>query len=215
MFTVQFWVSCGIIAVISYLLGSLNTAIILSKTVEKDDVRKHGSGNAGMTNILRTYGKKHAVITACGDLLKAVVAVLIARVIFRYSGYIESYAGYVAGLFVMLGHLFPLYFGFKGGKGVVTMLGVIMMVNPIVFLILCAVFIPLVFITRIVSIGSILGAIAYPILTLVVRMIQGRPVIFETSCALITCFVLLFVHRGNIKRLLNGTENRFGGKPKK
>lgn len=214
MYTVQFWVSCGIIAVISYLLGSLNFGIIISKGIKKDDVRAHGSGNAGMTNMLRTFGKRTAFYTALGDSLKTVVAVLIARGIFGWAGYVTSYAGYVAGLFVLMGHLYPLYFGFKGGKGVVVSLAVILMVNPIVFGIIAVIFIPLVFVTRIVSLSSILGAISYPILTLAIRLLQGRAYLFETCCALITGVIILYGHRSNIKRLMNGTENRFERKKK-
>lgn len=214
MFTVQFWLSCGIIAVVSYLLGSLNFGVIISKGIKKDDVRAHGSGNAGMTNMLRTFGKRTAFYTALGDSLKTVAAVLIARGIFGIAGYAPSYAGYVAGLFVMLGHLYPLYFGFKGGKGVIVTLAVILMVNPIAFAIIAVIFIPLVFITRIVSLSSILGAIAYPILTLIIRLVQGRPYLFETCCALITGAIVLIVHKSNIKRLRSGTENRFERKAK-
>ena len=216
MNTDAFWAFCLHVAVLSYLLGSCNFAIILSKIFKKDDVRNHGSGNAGMTNILRTYGKKAAFFTALGDFSKAVIAVQLARYLFDFGG-IEPVCdpGYIAGLFVLLGHVFPLYFGFKGGKGVMTTLGVLFMVNPIVFLIICVIFVPLIFITRIVSLGSVCGAIAYPIVTFAVRLLQGRPDVFETVCTIITGGLVLYVHRSNIKRLLNGTENRFEPKKKK
>ena len=215
MFTSTFWLYCGIVAAISYLLGSCNFAIILSKTIKKDDVRRYGSGNAGMTNILRTYGKKTAFFTALGDFVKAVAAVLLARFLFAHGGFDTAYdAGYIAGLFVLLGHLYPLYFHFKGGKGVMTTLGVLLMVNPLVFLAICVIFVPLIFATRIVSLGSVLGAIAYPVFTFIIRTWQGRPALFETCCALLTGAIVLYVHRSNIKRLLNGTENRFEPKKK-
>ncbi|MDR2932538.1 MAG: glycerol-3-phosphate 1-O-acyltransferase PlsY [Oscillospiraceae bacterium] len=211
MYTTDFWISCLITALIAYVIGSLNFGIIVSRVYAKDDVRKHGSGNAGMTNMLRTYGKWPAIFTAAGDFLKAVAAIAIARLIFSHGGYSQSAAGYFAGLFVLLGHLYPVFFRFKGGKGVVTSLGVIMVVNPVVFIILCVIFIPIVFITKIVSLSSILGAIAYPLLTLAYYwVLNGRPAVFETACALITGAIVLFVHKSNIKRLLNGTENRFG-----
>jgi glycerol-3-phosphate acyltransferase PlsY len=208
LLTTGFWISCAVVAALSYLLGSFNFGVIVSKGLEKDDIRGHGSGNAGMTNMLRVFGAKQAALTALGDFAKAVAAVVIARLIFARGGFPTDYAGYVAGLFVLLGHLFPLYFQFKGGKGVVTMLGVVLVVNPIVFLIVCAIFIPLAFITRIVSLSSILGAISFPLLTLLVRLLQGRPFLFETLCAVLTGGIIVFVHRGNIRRLLNGTESR-------
>lgn len=206
-----FWIYFAVIAVLSYLIGSLNFGIIVSRTIKKDDIRKHGSGNAGMSNMLRTYGKLPAILTAMGDFLKAVAAVLISRVIFAQAGLDTWTAGYVAGLFVLLGHIYPIFFGFKGGKGVMTSLGVICIVNPVVFIILSVIFVPVAVITRFVSLGSILGAIAFPILTLVMSMIiDGSPAVFESVCALITGGLVVFVHRENIKRLLNGTENRFG-----
>jgi len=210
MFTTNFFISCAIVAVISYLLGSFNFGIIVSHFYAKDDVRKHGSGGAGMTNMLRTYGKLPAVLTAIGDFSKAVIAIVISKFVFANAELVTSSAGYIAGLFVLLGHVFPLYFGFKGGKGVMTSLAMILVVNPVVFLIIAVIFIPIVFITKIVSIASVLGAIAFPVFTFIVNSVMGKPVLFETSCAVITGLLILFLHRENIKRLLNGTENKFG-----
>ena len=112
-------------AVIAYLLGSINFAIIVSKIYAHDDVRKYGSKNAGMTNILRTYGKLPAFFTLLGDFFKGVLAVVIARTIFSAMGVDAFDAGYAAGFFALLGHLYPVFFGFKGGKGVLTSLGII------------------------------------------------------------------------------------------
>ena len=214
MLTGNFWLSFGMVAVSSYLLGSFNFAIIISKAAAQGDVRAHGSGNAGMTNMLRTYGTGKAALTALGDFLKAIAAVLLARLVFAGDAFGAIEAGYLAGFFVLLGHLFPLYFGFKGGKGVITTLGIALILNPIVFLILIAVFLPLVFITRIVSLGSILGAICYPALTFALRSLQGRPALFETLCAVVLAGIIICMHRSNIKRLLSGTENRFERKGK-
>ena len=206
-----------VIAAASYLLGSINSAIIVSRIVAGEDIRHHGSGNAGMTNMLRTYGKMPAMFTALGDFLKAVISVVFARILFYFAGYtLDSGfpvdAGYIAGLFVLLGHLFPAYFHFKGGKGVVTILGVMMIVNPIVFLITAVIFIPLVFITKIVSLGSVIGAVCYPVLTWFVLTALDRPPLYDTVCAVILAAIILLMHRGNISRLLSGTENKFGGK---
>lgn len=203
----------AVVAVGSYLLGSINFAIIISRFYARDDVRRHGSGSAGMTNMLRTYGKLPAALTAAGDFLKTAVAIAISRLLSSRLGVeIPVDMGYLSGLFVMLGHLFPLYFGFKGGKGVVTTLGVIFCVNPIVFAIIAVIFIPLVFITRIVSLGSVLGAIAYPIITWIVLSVRGEEPLYDTLLASLFGIIVLVMHRDNIKRLLTGTENRFGGK---
>lgn len=200
------------VAVISYLFGSIMFAIIVSRVLKHEDVRDHGSGNAGMTNILRLYGKGPAVITAIGDFLKGVAAIVISRILFKHAGITFVDAGYIAGLFVLLGHVYPVYFGFRGGKGVMTTLGIILAVNPIVFLILAIIFVPLVFITKIVSISSIFGAIAFPVFTYIMAVLRDRPAALTTAFACVYTVVIVFMHRANIKRLLNGTENKFGQK---
>jgi len=197
----------------SYLIGSVNFAVIVSKVVAGEDIRTKGSGNAGMTNILRTYGKGPAAVTAVGDFSKAIVAIILSRVLFHHfglGGMID--AGYIAGIFVLLGHIYPLYFGFRGGKGVMTTLGIIFVINPLVCLILAGIFIPVMFITKIVSIGSVLGAIAYPVITWLTDYLRGRTVIFDIVFAVVYMVIVLYMHRSNIKRLLNGTENKFGQK---
>lgn len=215
MFTPTFFLCAAAIAVLSYLLGSINSAIIVSRLCAGDDIRKHGSGNAGMTNMLRTYGKGPAALTALGDFLKAVIAVALGRMIFSLASLTAPVdPGYLAALFVLLGHLFPLYFGFKGGKGVMTSLGAILMVNPLAFLALAVVFVPLVFITRIVSIGSVLGAAAFPFLTWGIRCLQHREPLYDTICAVVIALIVLVMHRENIARLLKGQERRFGRKQK-
>jgi glycerol-3-phosphate acyltransferase PlsY len=201
-------------AVAAYLLGSVNFAIIVSRLHAKDDVRKHGSGNAGMTNILRTYGKGPAAVTALGDLAKTVIAIFLAKWIFAQAGFLDIDPGYIAGLFVILGHVYPVYFGFRGGKGVITTLGVMLIVNPVAFLIIVAIFVPLIFITKIVSLSSVLGAILYPILTYAFTYMQGGPIRYNTAFALLYAAIVLYGHRDNIKRLLRGEENKFGQKKK-
>lgn len=204
----------AIIAVVSYLLGSLNFGTIVSKLLAKDDVRLHGSGGAGMTNVLRTYGKGPAALTAIGDFSKAVISIVFSRILFNRLGFTFLDAGYIAGLFVILGHVYPVFFGFRGGKGVMTTLGVMMLVNPIVFLIIIIIFVPVVFITKIVSLASVLGAIVYPIITFIVARVMNQPVFFSTLFAAVYMAIVLVMHRSNIKRLLNGTEYKFGQKKK-
>ncbi|MFV0399745.1 MAG: glycerol-3-phosphate 1-O-acyltransferase PlsY [Oscillospiraceae bacterium] len=209
----------AVVALVSYLLGSINFAVIISRIYAGDDVRKHGSGNAGMTNMLRTYGKTPAILTAAGDFAKAVVAICLARfvifpLVFGLPGQnIDGIdPGYVAGFFVLIGHIFPLFFHFKGGKGVMSSLGVLAVLDPIVFLAILVICLPIVFISRMVSLGSVTGAILLPIFTFIWRLIQGRNPAYDTVCAAVIAALVLFMHRENIGRLLKGTENRFGSK---
>ena len=165
-------------AIISYLLGSLNFGIIISKSLNKDDVRSHGSGNAGSTNMLRNYGKKYAVMTIIGDMLKVAVAIFISFIIVRKLGNISlaensdaliyginarMFTKSFAGLFCVLGHIFPCFFGFKGGKGVATAGGMVFMIDWRIALILLAIFAIIVFITKYVSLGSLAMAVFYPV----------------------------------------------------
>ncbi|MGN0625384.1 MAG: glycerol-3-phosphate acyltransferase, partial [Oscillospiraceae bacterium] len=139
-------------AAVAYLLGSISFAVVVSKSLYHQDVRQFGSGNAGMTNILRTYGKKAAALTLAGDFLKGVAAVLISRLIFAAMGVTLFDGAYIGGLFAILGHLYPVYFGFRGGKGILTSIGIIAVINPLVFLGLLIIGLPLIFLTKIVSV---------------------------------------------------------------
>ena len=199
-------------AAAAYLLGSVSFAIVVSKSLYHQDVRQFGSGNAGMTNILRTYGKKAAALTLAGDFLKGVAAVLISRLIFAAMGVTLFDGAYVGGLFAILGHLYPVYFGFRGGKGILTSIGIIAVINPLVFLGLLIIGLPLIFLTKIVSVGSLAGAVCYPFLTLLVDFWQGGVSWLDFSFSLVIALLVIWIHRSNIKRLLNGTENRFGSK---
>ena len=168
MFEGKFFLAAALTAVLSYLIGSVSFAIIVSRLGAQEDVRNYGSGNAGMTNILRNYGKKMAAFTAVGDFGKALVAVALGRLIFRMLGVEALDGGYIAGLFALLGHLFPVYFGFRGGKGVLTSLGVMLMLNPLVFILCMIPLLPIVFLTKIVSLTVCIGYIVFPIVTLVI-----------------------------------------------
>ena len=203
--------------VIPYLLGSLNFGLIISKKAYKDDVRHHGSGNAGTTNMLRTYGKKAAILTLAGDMLKAVVAMLFGYFILTLNVVsaegataTDPLGAAIAGLFVMLGHMFPCFFKFKGGKGVATAAMVVLMINPITFLICAAVFFIIVIGTKFVSLGSMMGMILYPV---VLNAFTGTRLsnIFSIAMALL----VVWAHRTNIKRLLAGEESKISLKKKK
>lgn len=199
-------------ALVGYLLGSINFAVVVSRLLDGDDIRNHGSGNAGMTNILRTYGKKQAALVCVGDFLKGMLAVMLARTLFGLMGITFMDGGYAGGFAALLGHLFPLYFGFRGGKGVLTSAGIILVLNPVVFLCLIPPMVALVFLIKIVSLVSILAAVVYPVLTYVVLTLQHRPAAFDTVFAALIAATIIFMHRENIKRLMNGTEHRFGQK---
>lgn len=219
MFTASFWLYSAVTALAAYLVGSVSFAVIVSRICMQDDVRKHGSGNAGMTNMLRSYGKKMAALTAAGDFGKALVAVALGRLIMVHLASIDPRqfdGGYIAGLFVILGHLYPIFFGFKGGKGVLTSLGVVLMLNPIVFAIIGVICIPAVLIVKIVSLVALIGYTLFPFATLLVdycmRGLRGGAVWFDFMFAFIISAIGIYMHRANIGRLRAGTEYRFGQK---
>lgn len=193
------------VAVISYLLGSVNFSILLSRKLEKQDIRESGSGNAGSTNMLRTYGKKYAALTMIGDMVKVAVAIGIAILIFgtalfeEYGALIKSFAGF----FCVLGHIFPIYFKFKGGKGVATSGGMVFLIDWRIALILLAIFIIVVVITRWVSLGSVIMAILYPILTFVFYRNW-----LLTGIAALFAVIVVIKHAENIRRIFKGTESK-------
>ena len=207
-----------IMAIIAYLIGSVNFSVLISKKMAGFDVREKGSGNAGSTNVLRTVGKKAAALTLICDILKGVISILIAVLIGKIS--LEQSSAIlveVAALFVVLGHTFPVFFGFKGGKGVATSLGVILLVNWKIGLI-CFVFaIALMAITRMVSLGSISAAVLFAVLTIFIRDSYIAGVEFEFSFIIFGILLAAFVifnHRSNLKRIIAGTENKLSFKKK-
>ncbi len=195
-----------LLAVVAYLLGSLNFAIIISGRKYKEDIRSYGSKNAGMTNMMRTYGRSAAGLTLLGDALKAVVSCLCGYGLFGTIG------AYVAGLFCILGHMFPAYYRLRGGKGVVTAAVTILMCNPFVFLILFTLFAILVLTTKYISLGSIMCMLFYPlILDRINRLFTGYSTL-EVLIAVLMTILVVFKHKENIKRLLAGKESKFSFK---
>ena len=190
---------------IAYLLGSLNFAIIISKYKVHDDIRTHGSGNAGMTNMLRTYGKTAGLMTFLGDALKAFLSVFIGMLLLGESG------TYLAGIGVIVGHVYPVFYGFKGGKGVVAAIITVLFIQPIIALMVIAIFVLVVLFTRYISLGSILGAAFYPLLVYTFVPGAGLKVVY----AFIIAVFIIWLHRSNIMRLKDGTENKLGSKGKK
>lgn len=213
------------ISVIAYLLGSISPSIIFTKLFMKKDIREFGSGNAGLTNVLRTAGKLPAVLTLVGDVAKVAVAVLSVYLLTGSQDPIVSGLGaYLAGFFCLMGHLYPCYYGFKGGKGVLVSASMILFTDWRVCLIVLAIFAAATLLTRWVSLGSILASAAYPIATWflysplelssaaatdsLLNFVYTYQRFIVTAIALIFAVIVISKHNENIKRLLHGNERK-------
>ena len=198
--------------VVGYLLGSLNFSIIFTKIFAKTDVREHGSGNAGFTNTIRTAGKKVGILVFVCDALKAVAAILIAMAAAKWMPLdsLAVYGKYAAALGVVLGHNFPLYYGFRGGKGIVVSISIIFMLNWITGCFTFGMFLIVFLATGIVSLSSLVGATTVVVTTVVMYVFGWAGVDSVQLVLTIVMAVLAFyMHRANIKRLLDGTESSF------
>lgn len=230
-------ISVLIFCVIAYLLGSINFAIIFTKIFSHTDVREHGSGNAGMTNVMRTSGKLPGILTFLGDFLKGTVAVLLGKYLFEKlamvicpvtsgTDIIERYinpdiVAYVVAIFCLVGHMFPIFFGFKGGKGVATIVGCAAAFQPMTALICFVLFLILTFTTKIVSISSIVAVTAAIPCVYIFFDKTNDYIMFGSHQALVATILMAIMssmvilkHKSNIKRLINGTENKIGSKKK-
>ena len=199
-------VLCLIGGVAAYFLGSMNFAIIISKVKFHDDIRRYGSGNGGMTNMLRTFGKTAAAFTLLGDMAKAAVSVFIGSLLSGEAG------AYIAGFFCVLGHSFPCYYGFKGGKGIVVTATMLLCLEPVVFLILFTIFVILVASTKYLSLGSIIGMMLYPLLLnrMYSFLNHGQPEgMVPALISILNAGLVIWLHRENLKRLWTGKENKF------
>lgn len=183
----------------AYLLGSIPTGLLLAKAFAGVDIRTTGSGNIGATNVYRTLGRKVGVLTLVGDCLKGLLPVVAAHLLTLPDGYVA-----LIGLAAFLGHIFPIFLRFKGGKGVATALGVFLGVSPLAVGVALLLFIGIVLIWRYISLASISAAAAMPAL---VALFDRNPVIVAMS--FLIAIIVIIKHHGNIKRLLDGTENRF------
>jgi glycerol-3-phosphate acyltransferase PlsY len=229
----KFFIALILCAIVSYLLGSCNSSIIFVKLLKGEDVRTKGSKNAGLTNTFRCYGVVPALCTLFGDLAKGVIAVVLSRLIFNVlgtgfsdlmdalgiswqplaNGHNTIFVGYISGFFAILGHIFPVYYGFKGGKGVLVASSILLVIDPLTFCIVIPFFIIVLAITRYVSVSSISSAIAYPVITFVSQTLRSsftpQEAIVHTILVIGTSIILIYMHRTNIERLKNGTENKF------
>jgi len=198
------------VAAIAYLIGSINFSIIVSKKMAGFDLREKGSKNAGTTNTLRTVGKRAAAIVLLCDILKGVIAVFIAKLI--SSNVNTAISCQIAAFCVVLGHTFPIFFELKGGKGVATSIGVLLVLNWKIGLICLMYGIIMILLTRMVSLGSITAAILFPVLTIFIRENYIAIGFGYTIFGIIMAIFILYNHRTNIKRLSEGTENRINFK---
>ncbi len=229
-----YWWCWLLTPLIAYLLGSINPAILVTKIATKgrQDIRKMGSGNAGFTNVLRSVGKVPAIITIVCDALKCVIAVVIGGILFSFIAastenpaqkeMITNCGKYLAGIFCILGHSYPLYFHFKGGKGVVSAAALMLTEDWRVFLLVLGTFLILFLLTKIISVGSIAGAILYGPYTFIATFFFDRIpygndlsigyVVLSTCAALIIGIFVTIKHKDNIKRLLRGEEKKITAK---
>ncbi len=198
----------------SYLIGSVSSAVIISKLMSGKDIREEGSGNAGATNMLRVHGKGAGALTLVCDILKGVIAILLSML---FNMWLKSAApdsifignlAYIAGFFAVLGHDFPVFFKFRGGKGVATSLGVVLMLNWKIGLIVLALALIIMIVSRYVSLGSITAAVSYPILVIGFMVGSEKWNVFYILSAVLMALVLILKHHANISRLLKGEENK-------
>lgn len=208
-----------IAAALGYFMGSLNFSIIVVKLLKGRDIRTVGSRNAGLTNTYRCFGPQCAALTLLGDLLKGIVAVLLSQL---FAGMLKvgfapdnevKYIGFIAGFFAILGHVFPLYYGFKGGKGVLVGVASFLPIEPRVFFTLLIIFIVIFAITKYVSVSSIMGALSAPVAIFFMSLIVdgvgfGRSLLYMLLCIPMTAMVV-YMHRSNIERYMEGTESKF------
>jgi glycerol-3-phosphate acyltransferase PlsY len=190
-----------LLVIFAYLLGSIPTGLVLAKALAGIDPRQGGSRNIGATNVLRTAGKTLGVVTLIGDVLKGVIPVCLALFLQRGEWWVAA-----AGLAAFLGHCFPIYIGFRGGKGVATSLGVYLPLTPLALLVNVFVFASALGVTRMVSVGSITAAIVMPLLILL-----GRYPLAYLIMSICVGAIVIFRHKENIKRIIAGKENKLWG----
>ena len=227
------WLAMLLAALAAYLLGSVNFAIIVTKRFSGKDIRSFGSGNAGATNVLRSQGKGPAVITFFGDMLKSMVAVLVggwllqnlqlvpaaehnADLLMYNAENLRLVGAYLAGVLCLIGHIYPVFFQFKGGKGVMTTFGMTLLLDWKTALIMLGIFLVVVTISRMVSLGSIIAGVAMPFITFWIRhYVNGQrweTAAFCTGVAVLIAVIVIVKHHENIVRIFKGTESKLGKK---
>lgn len=195
----------GLTLLVSYLLGCFNGSVVTSHFIIRDDVRKHGSGNAGLTNFYRTYGAKYALIVIACDMGKTLLSCLIGGYLMLCTNGNWTFGVLLGGIGCELGHIFPAYYGLKGGKGILSGGMLVCMLDWRIALIAWGLFILLWLLTRYVSLGSIVGSASMPFTAF---FVFDHDPLLTALCAFVSVLVI-WCHRENIRRLLNGTENKF------
>ena len=211
-YNVTMLIISGIIcAIFAYLFGSINCSVMISSKKYGKDIRTQGSGNAGATNMMRVYGKKAAALTFLGDVLKSALASIVGRLLLGYVG------AYVAGLFCVIGHAYPVFFKFKGGKGVVAISTMCLLTEPLVFAIMFVIFAIILFGYKMVSLASIMTMITYPLVLFKAALFVDQPYGIHMILAALTAFFVVFLHRKNIMRIYHHEESKisFGKKKDK
>lgn len=228
----DFWLYAVISAVAAYLISSVNTSIIVTRIVKHEDIRNLGSGNPGFTNVLRCVGKGPAIVTFIGDFLKGVISVLIPYLLTIGMTHPDialyrSLLMYIASLFVVFGHMFPVYYKFKGGKGVVATASIMLLTDWRVLVLELIIFAIMFILTKTISKCSIVNAAFYPVLAVFLRIMDAAGVLSfiaptpdPTSIYILCIGVIAFInglaiiikHKDNIKRILNGTEKKITDK---
>lgn len=219
---IKVFLAIVIAALIGYFLGSLNFSIIIVKIMKGKDIRKMGSRNAGLTNTYRCCGPVCAVLTLTGDLCKGIFAVSLARMVAvaLNAGLAPdnnaNYIGYIAGFFAIIGHIFPIYYNFKGGKGVLVGVSSFLVIEPRVFLVLIIIFAVILALSKYVSLSSVIATVYCPLAIFLMSLIVdgcslGRSLLY-TALSIPMSAVVVWMHRSNIERLKNGTESKFSFK---
>ena len=204
------------VVVLAYLLGSINFAVIFSKVFMKKDVREVGSGNAGTTNVMRSAGFVPGALTFLCDALKGFVACYVGKMVFQALSDVRGddlgvLGAYICGLLCMIGHVFPVFFKFKGGKGVATSVGIFAVCAPIAIALGLAVFAVITLATKYVSLASLSATVVVVVTSVIFRLTDGY-LVWQIVLAVCMGLIVFLKHGDNIKRLLNGTENKVGGK---
>ena len=195
------FITIGVLIIMGYLFGSIPFSYLIPKWIGKIDIRSHGSGNTGTTNVIRTLGLKVGVIAFIGDFLKGVVPTYIGMRL------LPEYGGYIAAVFTVIGHCYPVWLKFKGGKGIATSAGTLLVLSPVTLAILLAVQFILLFLTRYMSLASLSSGVLYPILTF---SFHKPPA--ECAFALFLGGFVFYRHRTNFMRLIRGEEKKLFGK---
>ena len=204
------------VVVLAYLLGSINFAVIFSKVFMKKDVREVGSGNAGTTNVMRSAGFVPGALTFLCDALKGFVACYVGKMVFQTLSDVRGddlgiLGAYICGLLCMIGHVFPVFFKFKGGKGVATSVGIFAVCSPVAIALGLAVFAVITLITKYVSLASLSATVVVVVTSVIFRLTDGY-LVWQIVLAVAMGIIVFLKHKDNVKRLLNGTENKVGGK---